>query len=163
MNQTEMVNVTTALSSRNGVEDNIHIAELLNNLDDDDEEEVNMLLDDANFNFDEDGVNWEFDKCLMATGLGANMDPEEINVVFVNGINCAAHTLQLAVKDAIAQLPACHANVLRLAAKVCKFLRKESTKNEARNLGIKIKLPSMDTPTRWSSTYIMVCRVVPKP
>lgn len=157
VNQTEMTDVTTNLSSRNEVEDNIHIVELLNNLDLEDEEEIDMLLDDRNFVSNEEDVNWEFDRSLMTTGLGECMDPAGSNLVFVNGINCAAHTLQLAVKGAIALLPACYSNVIKLATKVCKFLRKESTRNEARNLGLKIKLPSIHTPVRWSSTYIMVC------
>lgn len=74
----------------------------------------------------------------------------------VNGINCAAHTLQLAVKDALNLLHVDHKNVIKLTREVVKFIRKESTRNDIRNRGLNLKLPSMGVETRWSSTYMMV-------
>lgn len=75
---------------------------------------------------------------------------------FVNGINCSAHTVQLAVMDALKLLTNDNLNVILLARVLVKFIRKETTRNESRNRGLKVILPALDVKTRWSSTYIMV-------
>lgn len=137
--------------------DNYRIEQILNELDANDEEEINSLLDDNNFSLNDDNDDWEFDNRLIDSNIIINSASEaSIRPVLINGINCAAHTVQLAVKSAISRLSIEHSNIISLATKVVKFLRKESTRNEVRNRGFKLKVPSFDTPTRWSSTYMMV-------
>lgn len=154
------VNDLSIYTNRSDVDDNIRIAELLNALDEDDEEEIDALIsDDIFFSDAGDEDSWEI--IDEAASLSVETAVElEINskVIFVNGINCAAHTLQLAGRDALRILPVELSNIFTLASKVCKFFRKESTRNAVKNYGLKMKVPSMDMPTRWSSTYIMVCK-----
>lgn len=136
-------------------DDNTRIAELLNVLNDEDEEEIDALLNDENFISDDD--NWVLDDGLTRLDLEGAVESEiGAGLVFVNGINCAAHTMQLVVRDALALLPRHHANIITLASKVSKFFRKESTRNTVRSLGLSLKVPSVEMPTRWSSTYMMV-------
>lgn len=74
----------------------------------------------------------------------------------LSGIRCAAHTLQLVVKDALAALPQETKNVIKLCRRVAKILRLESTKFYTEGCGLTLKKPRMDVETRWGSTYIMV-------
>lgn len=71
-------------------------------------------------------------------------------------IKCAAHTLQLAVQDAIKSLSTSDQNLIELCRKAGQFLRLQTTGNEMHRLNMQCKLPSKDVPTRWSSTFIMV-------
>lgn len=152
-----MVNNTNASEpGHNELHDNDRIEQILNELDADDEEEINDLLDDNNFVI-HDTDDWEFDNRLIDSSIITNCAAEtSIRPVLVNGINCGAHTVQLAVKSAISRLSTEHSNVISLAVKTVKFLRKETTRNEVRDRGLKLKVPSFNTPTRWSSTYLMV-------
>lgn len=72
------------------------------------------------------------------------------------GMNCSAHTLQLAVKDALKAVKKKHQNVVTLARGVVKFLSLESTRNEMREREMKYNLPRIDCATRWGSTCVMV-------
>lgn len=74
----------------------------------------------------------------------------------ITGINCAVHTLQLAIKDALAKLNKTESNVIQLCRQVSKLLRLYSTSDEMHELGIHYRLPRLETPTRWGSMYIMV-------
>lgn len=76
--------------------------------------------------------------------------------LFVNSIKCAAHTIQLAVKDALKLLTTEDQNVIDLCRLVAKYLRKQSSKNEIRDERLNSILPCLDVITRWSSTYLMV-------
>lgn len=131
------------------------IADILHQLDSDDQNEIDDLLMDICIDEDTDDL-WRI--CDMA----CNDLPAQIEcvagtpLIFVNGINCAAHTVQLAVKDAIRLLHTDDSNVIKLARAVVKFLRKESTRNEASNRMIQTTLPAIDNETRWNSTFIMV-------
>lgn len=75
---------------------------------------------------------------------------------FVYSIKCAAHTMQLAVKDSFQLIDEPDKNVIDLCRHVATFLRKQSCRNEMRRLGLSCILPSLDVKTRWSSTYLMV-------
>lgn len=77
----------------------------------------------------------------------------------ITGINCAVHTLQLAIKDAIHELPRKHNNVIRLSRLVAKKLRLKSTKNEMDEIQMTYKYPRIDQETRWGSLYLMVIRI----
>lgn len=75
----------------------------------------------------------------------------------IAGVNCSAHTLQLAVKSALKKLAPKHSNVISLCRRVAKLLRLSSTHHEMNELGKKYRSPRLDVETRWSSTYMMVC------
>lgn len=139
------------------------IQRLLNVLDEEDEEESETLLNDENFCSNDDNA-WEISNGLAGIGFEEAVESEmSENLVIVNGINCAAHTLQLVVRGALALLSKVHANVIALASKVCKFFRTETTKNAVRNMGLGLRIPSMEMPTRWSNTYMMVrCLIMRK-
>lgn len=74
----------------------------------------------------------------------------------INGVNCAAHTLQLAVRDAIAQITSEPKNVIKLCKMFAKFTRLQKTIYELKKKGIRNRYPPLDVCTRWSSTYLMV-------
>lgn len=82
-------------------------------------------------------------------------DSIQSDILFVNGVNCAAHTLQLTVKEALSSFVD-HGNVIIHCREFCKFTRLQSTICEMNKRGIEKRLPALDVPTRWSSTYIMV-------
>lgn len=72
----------------------------------------------------------------------------------IAGIRCAAHTLQLAVQNAL-KIPEFQ-NLIRLCKEVCKELRKTSKQYALDREKIKYKIPRLDCKTRWNSTYMMV-------
>lgn len=78
------------------------------------------------------------------------------SLVLVNGVNCAAHTLQLAIKGALFQLGSQQSNVIKLCREVCKFIRQQKTIYAMEQKGLEKKFPALDVDTRWSSTYLMV-------
>lgn len=71
-----------------------------------------------------------------------------------NGIRCAAHVLQLAVKAAL-KTKSIKA-LLSICRMVCKLLRTKQYGYRMQKQNINIKLPRLDCSTRWSSTYRMV-------
>lgn len=72
----------------------------------------------------------------------------------VMGIRCAAHTLQLAVQNAL-KLSAFQI-LIRLCRVVIKELRKTSRQHELDSKNIAYEIPRLDCKTRWNSTYTMV-------
>lgn len=71
-----------------------------------------------------------------------------------NGIRCAAHVLQLAVKDALKTKSIMA--LIKICRTVCKLLRSKKYIFELQKNNIAFKLPRLDCITRWSSTYRMV-------
>lgn len=72
----------------------------------------------------------------------------------VHGIDCAAHSLQLAVKDALKES---NANAIFITIKdLCQIMRTKNVMIQIRALKMKTILPPMDVVTRWNSTYVMV-------
>ncbi|XP_055306894.1 uncharacterized protein LOC129571157, partial [Sitodiplosis mosellana] len=74
----------------------------------------------------------------------------------LSAIRCAAHTLQLVVKDALNNMPQETKNIILLCRRVAKILRLESTKYLLEGSGIQLKKPKLDVETRWGSTYVML-------
>lgn len=74
----------------------------------------------------------------------------------ITGVNCTAHTLQLAVKDALKKLNHKHINVITLCRTIAKTLRMNSTECELKALGKIYRKPRLDIETRWCSVYTMV-------
>lgn len=75
----------------------------------------------------------------------------------ITGVNCSAHTLQLAIQDALKKLAKQHQNIIKLCHNVTKTLRKKSIKHQYSEHGGSYKKPRLDVETRWGSTYLMVC------
>lgn len=72
----------------------------------------------------------------------------------IHGIRCAAHTLQLAVMQALKTGD--FEVLIQLCREVCKELRKNSVQIEMEDNGIPFKIPRIDVVTRWNSTHVMV-------
>lgn len=83
-----------------------------------------------------------------------------IEVVWdVKGINCAAHTLQLAIMDCLKITLVSIRNLVTLCRKVAIFMRLDSTKYQMDRLMIQYKKPRLDVKTRWGSLYLMVSAI----
>lgn len=81
----------------------------------------------------------------------------DFNIVWeILGVNCSAHTLQLAIKDALKLLSETHSQVIELCRCVAKHLRKSSTIQALKKDGISYSLPRLDVETRWGSMFTMV-------
>lgn len=74
----------------------------------------------------------------------------------INGIHCAAHTLQLAINSGIQKLGKPIQNVVKICRRVAKFMRLKSTAHALNSAGIPFTIPHLDNETRWCSTFIMV-------
>lgn len=94
----------------------------------------------------------------LLSNLYTEMEKCDLNTLWnITGVNCAAHTLQLAIKDAVKSIARIHKNVIELSRKVTKILRLKSTTNEANNMGIHYLWPHLENDTRWCSLFMMVC------
>lgn len=131
----------------------------------DDDGEIERLLAEMNEITDDDALSELFDDVMLKenadllTEISRHMEsiigPE---VVWnITGVNCSAHTLQLAIKDAFKMLGKQHQNVISLCHNVAKTLRNKSKKHEYSEHGGSYKMPRLDVETRWGSTYLMVC------
>lgn len=74
----------------------------------------------------------------------------------ITGINCAEHTLQLAINDSLKEVKKSVKNVITLAREICKLIRLPSTSLEMQKLNIGYKLPRLEVKTRWDSMFLMV-------
>lgn len=118
------------------------IERLLKQLDEMEIEEINALLDDAS---DDDEADFYI-----------NPGDIQTSAMFNNHVNCAAHTIQLVVSDGLKELRKNHNNVIKICRAFAKFLRRPNIIVKLKQMGIKIKLPKLDCPTRWNSTFVMV-------
>lgn len=71
----------------------------------------------------------------------------------ITGVNCSAHTLQLAIKDTLKKLRRKDANIISLCRHVAKLLRLKSYQEMYVD---GYRAPRMDVETRWGYTYMMV-------
>lgn len=69
----------------------------------------------------------------------------------IRSIKCAAHTLQLAIKDFFV---ANKINLVNRVRQVAKTLRNPSYRHSMQQL--ELKKPILDVPTRWNSTFLMM-------
>lgn len=74
----------------------------------------------------------------------------------ITGVNCAVHTLQLAVKDALKKMPKSFKNVIELCRLVCKEMRTDTCIYNMQELNIPFKKPRIEVETRWGSMFLMV-------
>lgn len=72
----------------------------------------------------------------------------------VVGIGCAAHSLQIAIKDVIKASNV--RQLIRNCRVVVKILRRQNMLIELRKAGASI--PTLDVKTRWNSTHLMICK-----
>lgn len=74
----------------------------------------------------------------------------------IEGVKCAAHTLQLAVKDYFLNMDSFE--IILKARRVVKYLRTPAF----RQLIIENSLPQpqLDVPTRWNSTFVMIKKLL---
>lgn len=107
--------------------------------DEDRENEVNEILDE----------NEDFNRLLNE--LQQQFSVDSLNII---SIRCAAHTIQLAVRDSLKDDSV--GVLVRESREVCKLLRKKNTRYALNAVGIKTTLPRMDCETRWNSTFRMV-------
>lgn len=121
----------------------LQITELLETLEGMEAEEINAILTDSSSDDDDDMIE---------------IDPRDISVpaTFVNHVNCAAHTIQLVVSDALKELSPEHSNIIKMCREFAKFIRRQANITKLRNMGIKWKYPKIDCVTRWGSTWVMV-------
>lgn len=121
----------------------IEIEDLLKSLEELEVEELNEILEDCSDNDDDTTIE---------------IEPENIaaSPMFVNHVNCGAHTIQLIVSDALKELRSNHYNVIKLCRQFAKFLRRPTTIVKLNNLGIRFTFPKLDCSTRWNSLLILV-------
>lgn len=72
-------------------------------------------------------------------------------------VRCIAHVVNLAVKDCLNDVHQ-EINSVRslLSAIRCSVKRRDAYEHAERQLGLTVSLPSLDVPTRWSSTFNMI-------
>lgn len=118
------------------------IERLLKQLEEMEVEEIYALLDDVS---DDDEA-----------GFYINPGDIQTSAMFNNHVNCAAHTIQLVVSDGLKELRGDHNNVIKICRAFAKFLRRPNIIVKMKQMGLKIKLPELDCPTRWNSSFLMV-------
>lgn len=129
-----------------------------------DEEISNVLLEADEETTDEQALAFLFDDVLLKDheNLLSAMNKQMVDSIGfdilwdITGVNCAAHTLQLAIKDALKRIARKHRNVIKLCRKVVKALRLKSIQQEIKTIGKQFRKPRLDVETRWCSLYLMV-------
>lgn len=123
--------------------------------DESDDDAIEMMLER---NFDEPTEEMLQDNETLLAAITTRLESTHgIQVAYdVKGINCAAHTLQLAIKDCLAATLSSIQNLVTLCQKVAIFLRIRSTMYELNRLHIQFKKPRLDVKTRWGSLFLMV-------
>lgn len=120
------------LSSINSIEENSES-----------EEEI-----DVDYNYFESGVD-SFNASLLN-------DTNDDHIFKITSLRCAAHTLQLIVKDAVKNKPETE-SLIETCRRVVGILRRPLMKIKIRSQ--KLRKPIIDCSTRWASTYNMMKRV----
>lgn len=134
----------TTHNARNMINISSHMNEIASNVDD------CTILDDIPENSDET----ELDSVLcdesyledLVAGAASAFAQDRPTVHYVNKVNCAVHTLQLAVNGVL------HSSSIQA---VCKKLRSPLLSAELCKTGSKKAV--LDNETRWNSTYEMAC------
>lgn len=158
-------NSTNSTNASNSHNVNDHTTQTRNHVLDDEQsqsntdDEIQLILAETNELTDSDAYDMIFEEQnLEANGaLLTSLTTDFIGTETIwntTGINCAVHTLQLAIKDACERLSHCHTNVVNLAREVAKFLRNPTNRREMESRGH--KLPRLECTTRWCSLCLMV-------
>lgn len=91
----------------------------------------------------------------IVSEITQNMTLRNEYIALIPQIRCCAHSLQLAIHDAITESNA--RRVLGRIREMCKSLRNQVVNTEFRRLSPKTILPPLDNATRWCSEFVMVC------
>lgn len=121
----------------------IQINQLLETLEEMEAEEINVILSNSLSDDDDDMID-------------INLQDISAPAIFVNHVNCASHTIQLVVSDALKELTPEHKNIIKMCREFAKFIRRQANITKLRNMGIKWNYPKLDCITRWGSTWLMV-------
>lgn len=112
---------------------------------------------------DEDAIARVIENALLKdhdqllNDVASEMESQGFNAQYdITGVNCAAHTLQLAVMDALKAIPNSQKNIIELIRRVAKILRLPNSMQQIIDAGINYKRPGLDCVTRWGSMYEMV-------
>lgn len=126
-----------------------------------DEQALNILFDHAESE-DEIGDDiFEEHNILLNAMTSSLQNSSGLDFVWtIAGIRCAAHTLQLAINDALISLQKVVKNVITLSRRISKTMRLKSTAHQLKLANIKYSIPRLDVETRWCSTYTMVRKIL---
>ena len=119
----------------------------------DDDEALDLILNEEG---EIDATQLRQHQDLLCATVRDLMSENEIDNRFdVTGVNCAAHTVQLAIKDAVGALKQSVQNVISLCRRAAKILRLKTTRYDLSSAGIQYTVPHLDVSTRWGSMYRM--------
>lgn len=91
----------------------------------------------------------------IVSDMTQNMTLQNEYIALISQVRCCAHTLQLAIHDAITDSNA--RRVIGRVREMCKSLRNQVINTEFRRLSPRTILPPLDNATRWCSEFVMVC------
>lgn len=138
------------------IEREIVAALAVHDLMSDDEALEQLFADDDNCDDLDDG-NARANETLLSTITSSLINTHHLNIDWaITGVNCAAHTLQLAIGDAKKATTTTNQNVIDLCRATSKLLRLKSTFLEVEMANLSYKVPRLEVKTRWCSLYLMV-------
>lgn len=131
--------------------------------EDENDQLLELVFDEAN-QFDDEEENNDLtereiqanDNLLAAIQLNMTNNLGVDVVWDVGGINCAEHTLQLAISDSLGKLSKRNQNIMKLCRRFVNFMRNHTTMCTLKEANIQYKKPRKDVATRWGSLYLMV-------
>lgn len=121
--------------------------------------EIERVLNNANQTTEEEALQIWAESALHEGEILQSMSSEfsdENQMWDTTGVNCTAHTLQIAVKESIKAMSKTHQNVIELGREIVKILALESTRHDTKEQGMSYTRPQIDCTTRWGSTCLMV-------
>lgn len=134
---------------------NDEISAILTTDDPCDNDAIDMIFEECEIDLNSLGDSEESAAILQQVMQRIPVEDGQI-LIDLSGIKCAPHTLQLAVKNAMAAMPKETKNIILLCRRVAKILRLESTKYYLEGTQLILNKPRLDVETRWGSTYVMV-------
>lgn len=117
-------------------------------------EENDSDLESGTDAIENESANNEAHFSQIVRELTHNLTIQNDYVALINEIRCCAHTLQLAIHDALEQSNA--RRILGRAREICKSLRNQVINTEFKRISPSTILPPLDITTRWCSQYMMV-------
>lgn len=122
----------------------------------DDDIAIAGILEDCGINLSDTIEHVNDDESLLRDTVAQIANQHDHHLFDLTGIRCAAHTLQLIVKDGLKDLRRESSNIINLCRRIIKTLKLTSTKSIVEEANLKMAIPSLDVETRWGSTYNMV-------
>lgn len=140
------------MSDREGF-DNVNVCEQSQLIDTEEDLESDSESEDDTNGSCENELNQRFS--AIVSDMAHNMTLQNEYIALIPQVRCCAHTLQLAIHDAITDSNA--RRVIGRVREMCKSLRNQVINTEFRRMSPKTVLPPLDNATRWCSEYVMVC------